>query len=167
MVKFNTEVKCLCLDREICSLPEFKKSDYYPNGVTTMYDAIGKAISLKVGQNVQNVIMFILTDGSDNNSKIFDKKQIADKIVDLKSFGWSFVYIATDKAAQKIGSELCIETCVTYKESDKSIDYVADACNIAVGHAMHRWTGVNNQYSNKKVPTDVSELMNNFASLSL
>lgn len=163
MVKFNTTVTTLCVDSKIYTLPEFTREHYKPCGITAMYDAIGHAINLKYNGSIQNIIMFILTDGYDNHSKKFNNVTVAEKIDYMKQRGWSFVYIATDQDAQKFGKNMNIDTCLTYSESDMSIAKIADACNIAIGHAISRWSGNENPFSQQEMPTDISDLMDNLS----
>lgn len=163
MVKFNTTVTTLCVDSKIHTLPEFTSNHYKPCGITAMYDAIGHAINLKYNGDIQNVVMIILTDGQDNHSKNFNNVTIAGKIGYMKQRGWSFVYIATDHNSHKFGQNMNIDTCLTYSESDRSIAKLADACNIAVGHAISIWSGNENPFSQKEMPTDISDLMDNLS----
>lgn len=159
MVKFNTTITTLCINTKINTLPVFTKQYYNPSGTTSMYDAIGHAIKIKYNETSSNVIMFILTDGYDNNSHYFTRETIANQIEFLKSRGWFFVYIATDKNAKIEGEKLKIDTCLTYSESENSISKVAEACNVAVGHAIANSTGYQNEYSEQRMPTDISDLM--------
>lgn len=165
MIKFNTNVNVLCNDVKIDTLPEFTGEHYKPSGLTALYDAIGTGMILGHTNKVKNVIMFILTDGEDNYSSNFTHEQIKERVKYLSSIGWSFVYIAANQDAQDVGEKLGIDTCLTYNQTKKSIEQVVDSCNIAIGHIMHRWTGIENQYSQQEMPTDVRELtdiLNNF-----
>lgn len=58
-----------------------------------------------------------------------------------------------------MGRQLGIETCINYNETENSIDHVADACNIAIGHAMYKWSGIPNQFCQLEIPLDVSDIM--------
>lgn len=161
MVKFNSTVTTLCLNDKIYTLPEFTREHYKPAGITSMYDAIGYAINMKHGENIKNTIMFILTDGEDNHSKKFNQIMIGEKINYMKEIGWSFVYIATNQIANKVGENINIDTCLTYSESATSISKIASTCNIAIGHAIARWSGSENNFSNQEMPVDISDLMSN------
>jgi len=162
MVKFNSNVTTLCVDSDMHTLPEFTHEHYKPDGITAMYDAIGHVINLKYDETIRkNTVVFILTDGEDNHSRKFTHSMISEKINYMKEHGWTFVYIATDQNAQKIGERMNINTCLSYSESNMSIAKIAEACNIAIGHAVARWTGNENQFSQQEMPTDISDLMNN------
>ena len=160
MIKFNNKVKTLCIDSKMHTLPEFTTNYYTPEGSTALYDAIGYVIDTKFSNNIQQVIVIILTDGEDNYSSKYDLDSISKMIVHVKLRGWVFVYIAANQNAQVIGNKLGIELCLTYNETTKSIDHVADVCSIAVGHAIYKLTGIPNKYCEKEIPIDVSELTN-------
>ena len=161
IIKFNNSVTTLCVDSKIHTIPEFTSEHYTPSGTTALYDAIGHAIDLK---HANNTIMIILTDGDDNNSKNFNIESINQRINYVQQRGWIFVYIAANQNAQHMGEKLGIGTCLTYNETCKSIANVADACNIVIGHAIYKWSGVSNQYSDQDIPTD---LMDEFEKISI
>jgi hypothetical protein len=158
MIKFSTQVNTLCIDEKINTLPEFTPSHYKPYGMTALYDAIGHVIHRKFTEEFNQVIVIILTDGEDNCSSN-SLQDISKKISYVISKGWFFIYIAANQNAQKIGHQLGIETCLTYNETEKSIDHVSDVCSIAIGHAVYRWTGIHNQFSILEIPSDVSDIM--------
>lgn len=168
LIKFSNDVNVLCVDSKMCTLPEFTNEHYKPDGVTALYDAIGHAITLKYDRNINsmdpsnNVIVIILTDGEDNHSSKYNLETITNKIEYLKSRGWEFVFIAANQNATAMGVRMGIDTCVAYSPNKQSIDQVAEACNVAIGHAIERWTGVSNMYSNQEMPVDLSDLMDGF-----
>lgn len=171
MVKFSSTVNLLCLDSVISTLPEFTTENYNPNGLTALYDAVGYAISLKYNHNINSmdidsntnrVIVIILTDGDDNRSSQYTLEAITEKIEYLKNRGWVFVFIAANQNATAMGIRMGIDTCVAYSSNDQSICQVAEACNVAIGHAIHRWTGFPNIYTNYEMPTDLRDLMEGF-----
>lgn len=164
MVKFNSNVTTLCVDSKMYTLPELTREHYKPYGITAMYDAIGHTINLKYDETIRkNTVVFILTDGEDNHSRKFTQSMIREKINYMKERGWTFVYIATDHNAQKFGERMNVNTCLSYSESNTSIARIAEACNIAIGHAVARWTGNENQFSQQEMPVDISDLMNNLS----
>jgi uncharacterized protein YegL len=168
IVKFSSNVNVLCVDSKMCTLPEFTTEHYRPDGVTALYDAIGYAITLKHDRNinsmdtVNNVIVIILTDGEDNHSSHDTLETIIDKIEYLKNIGWEFVFIAANQNATAMGIRMGIDTCVSYSTNKESIAQVAEACNVAIGHAVQKWTGVANMYSNQEMPFDLKDIMEGF-----
>jgi hypothetical protein len=167
LIKFSTSINTICIDRKMHTLPEFTSDHYKPDGVTALYDAIGHVIKVKYINDIKPVIVIILTDGEDNNSSEYNLSSIVEKITHVKNCGWTFVYIAANQNAQIVGNKLGIETCLTYNETDASISHVADACSVAIGHAMYKWSGVPNQYCNQDMPTDVRDLTDELGNFSI
>ena len=167
MIKFSSEIKTLCVDTKMHTLPEFTSEFYKPDGVTALYDAIGHAIKLKHTNHVTNSVIIILTDGEDNHSKNYTLETIAQQIMYMQRRGWVFVYIAANQNAQMIGEKLGIGTCLTYNETEKSIADVAHACSIAIGHAIYNWSGIPNQFCEEKMPTDVRDLIEEMENISI
>ena len=170
LIKFSSDVTTLCVDHKMHTIPEFTSEHYKPDGVTSLYDAIGHGFNLKHNNNVNNdnnVIMIILTDGEDNHSSKFTFKTISENIDYLKIRGWEFVFIATNQNVTQIGSRLGIDTCLAYDASKESIARVANACSIAIGHAIQKWSGIPNQYTSQVMPTDVRDLMNEMGNFTI
>ena len=134
------------------TVPEFTDEHYQPDGITSLYDAIGYIIDLKYTNTLNTTLVFILTDGDDNNSSKYTLQTISKRIKYLKQCGWVFIFIAANQNAQESGGKLGIDKCITYNETDNSIARVAEACNIAVGHAVTQWTGQKNEYIHQEIP---------------
>jgi hypothetical protein len=158
MITFSESIKVVYLDINILLVPEFTRLNYRPFGCTALYDAIGNSIKLK--ENDNHVIMIIMSDGEENFSKKFNINSIKNKIQELSNNKWEFIYIATNQDVKKVGNSIGISTCITYSESNQSILKVIDACNIAIGHSVHKLTGISNKLSYEPIPTDVSDILN-------
>ena len=52
MFKFSYQVKTVCIDSIMRTLPEFTSSYYTPNGITALYDAIGHVIDVKFNSEI-------------------------------------------------------------------------------------------------------------------
>lgn len=167
LVKFNSVIYTLCKDLEVHTLSEFTRDHYKPTELTALYDAIGYSIDIKYDNKPSPTIMIILTDGIDNMSKKYSLKTIRDRIAYMEERGWLFVFVASNQDASSIGQKMGIHTCITYNETSKSISHVADACNVAVGHAMYKWTGVPNEFCQQEIPSDVRDLADELSNFSL
>lgn len=75
--------------------------DYFPCGLTPLYDAIGKTI-LAIDRSIQKrsdnpaVIVIVMTDGQENSSVEFGGIQVRDMIKTREAAGWDFVYLGAD-----------------------------------------------------------------------
>jgi hypothetical protein len=71
-------------------LAQMTEDDYMPQGMTPMRDGIGTALgigeALELGEQ-DAVLLIVLTDGQENNSREFTAKQLADKIATLRATG--------------------------------------------------------------------------------
>lgn len=98
-VKFNGAVRRIHTNIMLESVPKFTQSDYDPNGSTALYDAIGQTID--AFKNEENVLMVIVTDGQENASTGYSKRDITRMINEKKANPekkWSFVYLSCDES---------------------------------------------------------------------
>lgn len=103
--------------QDIKKIPALTEQTYQPNGWTALFDAIGTSIN-EVGERLANtpeeerpekVIVVILTDGQENNSKHFTCDQIRDMITHQTDvYSWQFVYLGANQDAFANGSSLGI-----------------------------------------------------------
>lgn len=73
--------------------------------MTPLYDAIGFSVS-KLKQELAsktnyNVLVTILTDGAENNSKEYTRETIKKMSDELSEDNWTFTYIGTDHDVEK------------------------------------------------------------------
>jgi hypothetical protein len=159
LIKFSDYVKLVYYDVLMSNVEEFKPEHYKPEGSTSLYDGIGYCIRYK--ENERNVILVIITDGEENTSSLFNKENIINLINKYSNNGWEFIYIATNQNAKEVGESLSIHTCITYNQTEKSISNIAEVCNISIGHAIYKLTGIENKYIHKEIPNDISDFMMN------
>lgn len=87
-------------------------NSYRPEDMTPLYDAIGMA-SNKLRKALEkesdySVLVTILTDGEENNSKEYTHTAINALITALKSKGWVFTYIGANHDVEKTAISLSI-----------------------------------------------------------
>ena len=105
LVKFNSNVNCVCENTLLSEVREFSQSDYTPAGSTALYDAVGDTIEWFNYET--NVLMVIITDGEENASTKFTHSKITQMINEKKEFrGWSYVYLANDLSVARQGTSL-------------------------------------------------------------
>jgi len=91
--KFNEipkEIRCC----KLVDAQMITNDDYNPSSRTAMYDAIGLAIDKYKYRT--DVIVVIVTDGRDNCSKKYGKKDTNDMIKESTQTGWKFIYLSED-----------------------------------------------------------------------
>jgi len=147
---FNDKVDCDLKWRvPISEIKDFVSSDYYPNGMTALHDAIGisisklrKEISKELSNRTSNIMICIFTDGEENCSKEFSNSQAKELIEDVKKSGlWTVSFIGCGenvfevahsygiKKGDTLQYDLGIEgthsafSCLASKRYEKSANY--------------------------------------------
>lgn len=80
-------------------LSEIPRGSYLPSGGTALRDAIGVTIDTLTRECLDgdaDFLVIVITDGEDTSSSI-NQSHIAEKIQTMKSKGWTFTYLGTDK----------------------------------------------------------------------
>ena len=88
--------------------------DYSPNGMTALYDAVGRSIvktrefldSVDVDDRPEDVIVVILTDGMENASRRWDLRRVARAIADAEDDGWQFVFLGANLDSQAVAHNM-------------------------------------------------------------
>lgn len=102
--------------------------DYTPNGGTALNDAIGKTIDsigkkladMKEEERPSKVIIAIMTDGEENESKTYSKLDIKTRIEHQTNvYSWEFVFLAANQDAIVSGAQLGISaaSALSYSHS--------------------------------------------------
>lgn len=82
---------------------------FVPRGGTALLDAIGRTLNeqgarIKGDNWAEKVIVCILTDGGENQSREFRQDQIKEMVKHAESHGWSFVFLAANQDAFAAGA---------------------------------------------------------------
>ena len=98
---------------------------YKPAASTPLFDAMGFSIN-KLKQYLQeqsdySVLVTILTDGEENASKEFSRKEIKKLIDEQKINRWTFTYIGTDHDVEKIAASLSINNTMVFEKNEADI----------------------------------------------
>jgi Mg-chelatase subunit ChlD len=114
--KFHSDVT-LVIDRQ--PLGEIKEfTDFNPQGMTALFDAIGMAIHHQRENSNTKAVCVILTDGEENVSKKYKKKEITKLIKKMETkHGWDIVYLGANQNAFSVGSSIGMskEKCSNYE----------------------------------------------------
>lgn len=83
---------------------------YRPHDTTPLYDAIGRTLTLARQQAPAEMrkLCVILTDGLENASTEYTRKQIFDLIKACEKDGWTFIYLGADHDVWAAGEQLGI-----------------------------------------------------------
>ena len=112
---FNTNVRLIIDDQPLQGVSPI--TDYTPEGMTAMNDAIGKAVNLKFSKSKsENVVCMVITDGEENSSREFNRLHIKSLIhraeTDKK---WKFIFVgAKDIFGEGVKSGFMPTRCAAF-----------------------------------------------------
>ncbi len=69
-----------------------------PRGMTPLYDAIGRIVSLAETDNPERAVIVIMTDGEENSSREFDNKTAKVALDRVRERGWEVVFLGAEFA---------------------------------------------------------------------
>ena len=111
-------------------LDQIDASKYQPNATTPLYDAMGFSfIKLKQAlENVKdyNVLVTIMTDGEENDSKEYNGIAIKKLVEELKQNRWTFTYIGTDHDIEKFAMSISINNTMYFEKNEEAMRYMFD-----------------------------------------
>lgn len=106
----------------VATVPELDAETYRPQDTTPLYDAIGHTLAAarKEAPAGFQKLCVILTDGLENSSKEFTRKQIYALIKESQQEGWRFVYLGADHDVWAAGEDLGVaqECRVAFSKGD-------------------------------------------------
>ena len=130
LVLFNDSVEFVYENVDIKNVKPLTREDYYPNGCTSLLDAIGYTFN-QVGKRLANtpenerpskVVVFILTDGQENSSREFDKKKISEMIKEqTEKYSWVVDFMGTTQEAINDAQSYGIKLTSTYHNSQAGL----------------------------------------------
>lgn len=108
--------------KPLSEVEHLNENTYVPSGTTALLDAVGRTID-DTGHRLSNtheeerpakVIVTILTDGLENASKDYTRRQVFDKIKHQREvYKWEFVFLAANQDAFAEASKIGIEPNMT------------------------------------------------------
>jgi len=120
----------------IKDVKEITKSEWYPRGTTALYDAICKTINTdraKIAQmnakdRPNKVLVCVVTDGYENDSKENDQDDTKKLIKDCEKNDWNFIYLAAGQDAFSVGQSFGISAgnTFTYTASSTGVMYMSE-----------------------------------------
>ena len=112
-----------CRSRRV---PELDIETYRPQDTTPLYDAIGQTLMAARQEAPAEFkkLCVILTDGMENSSKEYTRKQIFALIKTCEREGWRFVYLGADHDVWAAGEDLgiAVESRVAFSKDGHRAD---------------------------------------------
>ena len=111
---FNSTVKKIHDDQPLDSIKEI--TEYSPNGLTALLDAIGSAVTTKLTKlTTRDVICVVLTDGHENASKEYNRTGIAKLVKQVEEeHNWKFIFLAANQDAFATGEKYGMKVCANF-----------------------------------------------------
>ncbi len=154
LVKFNDEVNRIIKNIDLQQVYELTTEDYVPNRSTALYDAIGNTVDWF--RYERDVLMVIITDGQENSSRKYNRKQIAEMLDEKQKYcNWTYVYLCNDLSTSTQGNNI---GCKTSSFCSNSVvqqsgygDFIGKNINSAISN--YRKSGVSVQSQLNSDPT--------------
>ena len=70
-----------------------------PRGMTPLFDAIGRMVSLAEEDNPDKAVIVIMTDGHENASREFSRENVRDVFDRVEKRGWAVVFLGAEFAS--------------------------------------------------------------------
>ena len=112
LVKFNSRKKeIVYVDKPLMEVPALSRSNYVPDAMTPLYDAIAHTIraleaALPSKQLKPSVLCVIMTDGQENASHEYTREKIFALISEKEAEGWTFAYLGANQDAWEVGASI-------------------------------------------------------------
>jgi hypothetical protein len=129
-ILFDNDYEILYERKEINKVEKLTEKEYWPRGSTALLDAIGKTITSFERKIDGKALVVIMTDGYENASVEFSKKQIKEMI---DKHDWEFIYLGAEIDSYSEASQFGFSKSriANYDRSAKAVDEVFTS----VGHA--------------------------------
>lgn len=120
---FSSEIEFIDRHEPIATATYLDRDNYVPNENTALLDAIGQVIGAIDSRGDalperSRVMLAILTDGAENNSRRFNFETTKELIrARTRSDGWSFILIAPDSAKLALRLGIPLENCMPWVSS--------------------------------------------------
>lgn len=109
----------------VAKLEMIDDSRYKPDSLTPLYDAMGfsfaKLINYLENETDYNVLVTVLTDGEENDSKEFNGLAIKKQIEELKQNNWTFTYIGTDHDVESFAISVSIDNTLRFSKTEEGV----------------------------------------------
>lgn len=122
VAQFDDEYEVLHDGADLDDVMTLTKRTFVPRGSTALLDAMGRTISaldalVAADQDIERVIMVVLTDGGENASKEFTRDAVFELITKRRESGkWEFNFVGANQDAIAVGGSLGIQAanCMNY-----------------------------------------------------
>lgn len=143
LVQFDDEYDVVHFRVPIADVPPLTRRTYVPRGSTALLDAIGRAIldigaridGLAPDQRPDQIVFAVATDGEENASHAFTRRQVFEMIRQREKAGalaaptWEFIFLAANQDAIAEGGQMGFDAA-------RSVDFDADGRGVSVAMSL-------------------------------
>jgi von Willebrand factor type A domain len=142
LAQFNQNYQ-LVYDRPLAEAEELNHSNYIPEGMTALYDAMGVTIenlgkkfaNMPEAERPSKVLIAVITDGYENSSHDHDRQSIATLVKHQKEkYNWDFIYIGANQDA-------ILEAAKVGITGNKALTYTVNNARGVVGQSVNSYLG--------------------------
>lgn len=131
LVTFNgLGIKTLLFNQPVTNLEEIDARTYQPDSMTPLFDAIGLSVNrLRAAIETvpdRAVLVTILTDGEENNSREFTGSGVKKLVDSLKKEGWTFTYIGANHDVEQVAFSLSISNSLKFEANEADVKRAFD-----------------------------------------
>jgi hypothetical protein len=118
------DVRLIIDNEKIENVQDVTPEQYRPNGMTPLYDAMGKAINAlrKLVREGDHVLVTVVTDGYENASRFFSAGQIKELVDGLSTQGWVFTYIGANQDSECTARRLGIRSTMDFQTTKEGTE---------------------------------------------
>ena len=121
IVTFNHKPQYLFTNSDPDFVNEITLSDYIPEGMTALYDAVGSSVQAlrKVVQPGDCVLVSIITDGYENASREYSLGNVKKLIEDTSAEGWVYTFMAANIDEHAVARDLSIKNVDSFRSDSE------------------------------------------------
>ncbi len=168
LIKFHSEKHEVLFKQAVLGLtqPRLTEDNYVPASMTPLLDAVGRAIRETDEQLADlpddtEVILVVLTDGAENDSKEFSLEGIKALIAEKEEAGWAITYLGVSADAWQGADALGVSLGATmnFAGDPRSTKQAFAANAMAISNYMGGGSSAGGIYSESGVTDDDGQLI--------
>ena len=114
LVTFNSQTRARFEHIPGAEVRPLQDTDYQPDAMTALYDALGDAITATQKRlvesedrgNPNDVIVVVMTDGMENASRRWTHQRVFDLVTECEQAGWQFIFLGANQDSWSVAGRL-------------------------------------------------------------
>ncbi len=131
LLKFSSTCSYVVVKQLMTQTQALEPSAYKPNGMTALFSAVAK-VCLDFKSETR-VLLCVVTDGEENSSKDYTRKQVEQLLSERKESGWKTIFLAATLDVATGGDNVGFGAVGGVSSQDRVL--TTGMCNVVVGYA--------------------------------